>query len=668
MGGIASPNLTPGMAPPVMNPILDEIDAAHSRLSPDAQSAIEKAHGIAAPKAAPVVGPMVEPLPPLSKNNENWSDKPQWMFNEHQRERQPGLMLRSSGEPEPSVTSTFTPTGIAAPNGPAIEPPPGGGIQAPAPTTVGAGINPPATDNVSSASIKPAGALAVPSLGTKMPETTPTPIGGKVSPELARLTAPDTGQHNKQNTGTPGVNQIHNPWARVPLQILDALGRGFFPGVEMAIPGTSGHHDVLVHQRQAEDKQERDAQNDEAKRELDAANVGHLSAETDIGIPAQAEHDRASAEALRHPKADKQGGTVHQDAEGNYWVIHGDGSATQVAPQGGGQLKGKTTEASGGTVHTDDQGNMWVVKGDGSAVPVMPKSAPSAASNVAATGEPTVTAPTTTDKATSGVPGQLKGKPASEKEGEMALGERVPRINEAFKARYQVLHPKQELPGHYLLPVNATQKDFDRTDKLIEGEEKAFGTKANQDQTMELRKQTMALAQQNRENKVDTDIKKAAYKAYEPAMDSAERFNVMTKNYEDAVKTHDQQAMLSLLANHLGMTMGLQKGSRLTKDIIHEAEQSRPWLQGLKAKFDSNGYLSGVNLTPPQMRQMINLGRERFAEDVTKGRSQAHYMGSQDEGPERIPSKATVNHYIGLANGDAKKAKELAAQDGWLIK
>lgn len=160
----------------------------------------------------------------------------------------------------------------------------------------------------------------------------------------------------------------------------------------------------------------------------------------------------------------------------------------------------------------------------------------------------------------------------------------------------------------------------------------------------------------------------AGLKAYTPALESAERFNVMSKNYEDAIKNHDQQAMLSLLANHLGMTMGLQKGSRLTKDIIHEAEQSRPWLQGMTAKFDGNGYLAGVVLSPEQMRQMVSLGRERFAEDIAKGRSEAKYMGIDDDGPERTHNKSTINFYIALANGDVEKARALARADGWSVR
>lgn len=159
-------------------------------------------------------------------------------------------------------------------------------------------------------------------------------------------------------------------------------------------------------------------------------------------------------------------------------------------------------------------------------------------------------------------------------------------------------------------------------------------------------------------------------KLYQPALDSSERMNVMTDAYEKAVKNGDQQAMLNLLANHLGMTMGLQKGARMTRDIIHEAETSQPYLQGLKARWSGPGadaYLTGVVLAPPQMRQMVNLGQERYAEDVKKSRAQAQYLGAQDDGPPRIPGAATINYYKGLAQGNGAKAKQLAEQDGWTI-
>lgn len=169
-------------------------------------------------------------------------------------------------------------------------------------------------------------------------------------------------------------------------------------------------------------------------------------------------------------------------------------------------------------------------------------------------------------------------------------------------------------------------------------------------------------------DRFNQENKNNALKLYQPALDSAERFNVMTQSYEKAVKDGDQQAMLNLLANHLGMTMGLQKGARLTKDIITEAQQSQPWLAGLKAHYDKDGYLSGVALSPRQMRQMVDLGKSRFSEDMQKARNEAGYVGVTDDGPARTPTAATINYYVGLANGNAAKAKELAKQDGWSVK
>lgn len=169
-------------------------------------------------------------------------------------------------------------------------------------------------------------------------------------------------------------------------------------------------------------------------------------------------------------------------------------------------------------------------------------------------------------------------------------------------------------------------------------------------------------------NKQDTAARSAGYKAYEPAVGSAERFNVMTQNYEDATKNNNQQAMLSLLYNHLGMTMGLQKGARMTQSIIEEAQKSQPWLQGIKAKFDpKTGYLSGVTLGPQQMRDMVSLAQDRYKEDVKSARAHGQYIGLQDDGPTREPNKATINYYKAQTGGDGAKAKALAQSDGWTV-
>lgn len=163
-------------------------------------------------------------------------------------------------------------------------------------------------------------------------------------------------------------------------------------------------------------------------------------------------------------------------------------------------------------------------------------------------------------------------------------------------------------------------------------------------------------------------VRKEALGIYQPALDSAERLNVMTQNLKDAVDNHDQQAMLSLLANHLGMTMGLAKGARINQAMVNEAMASRPWMQGMAAKFDKDGYLTGVTLTPQQMQQMVQLGQGRFSQDLQKSKSAAQYVGIMDGGPERIPARATIEYYLRANGNDLNKAKAAAEADGWTIK
>ena len=139
----------------------------------------------------------------------------------------------------------------------------------------------------------------------------------------------------------------------------------------------------------------------------------------------------------------------------------------------------------------------------------------------------------------------------------------------------------------------------------------------------------------------------------------------MAQNYEDAVGHNDQQAMLSLLYNHLGMTMGLQKGARMTQALIQEAMKSRPWLQGMTSKFDKDGYLSGVTLTPEQMRQMVGNAQGRFNQDAAKAKSSADFIGLKNGGPTRIPNEATKRYYLHLAQNDPGKATQLMLTDGW---
>lgn len=85
--------------------------------------------------------------------------------------------------------------------------------------------------------------------------------------ELGRLTTGDEGKS--------GIAQIKSPWARIPLQIADAIGGAFVPGLEQRLPGTEGHHQVLVNHEAGLVKQDEAAANEAQQRGLQAANTAH---------------------------------------------------------------------------------------------------------------------------------------------------------------------------------------------------------------------------------------------------------------------------------------------------------------------------------------------------------------------------------------------------------
>jgi hypothetical protein len=135
------------------------------------------------------------------------------------------------------------------------------------------------------------------------------------------------------------------------------------------------------------------------------------------------------------------------------------------------------------------------------------------------------------------------------------------------------------------------------------------------------------------DKRADQKDRTTALKVFGPALDSAERYHVMLDAQERGNKG-DQQADVNLVANHLGMTMGLQKGARITRDAWTEAMQSAPWLQRVTARFDKDGYLSGVVLTPQQRQQMVELAKVRYSEDVDKARTESDMMSVRHLEPD----------------------------------
>ena len=93
--------------------------------------------------------------------------------------------------------------------------------------------------------------------------------------------------------------------------------------------------------------------------------------------------------------------------------------------------------------------------------------------------------------------------------------------------------------------------------------------------------------------------------------DATDRMQTMDANLPEGLKGN-QQAMVSLVANHIGMTLGMQRNARITRASWEEAQQSAPWLARVESHFDPNsGYLTGVTLTPEQMKQMVQLAHDK---------------------------------------------------------
>lgn len=142
---------------------------------------------------------------------------------------------------------------------------------------------------------------------------------------------------------------------------------------------------------------------------------------------------------------------------------------------------------------------------------------------------------------------------------------------------------------------------------------------------------------------------------------SQSRIDVMQKSYDAAIADPaNQQAMLNLLSNHLGMTMGLQKGTRMNQALIDEAMRSGVLTERIEAHFGPDGYMTGVVLTPRQMTQMMTLAQDRLQEDYRRMSDWEAYTGFKPQAPmtPRVPPRAGGAGGAGGGGGGATGAAD----------
>jgi hypothetical protein len=130
-------------------------------------------------------------------------------------------------------------------------------------------------------------------------------------------------------------------------------------------------------------------------------------------------------------------------------------------------------------------------------------------------------------------------------------------------------------------------------------------------------------------------VKNQTLKIYQPAVEADTRLSVMQKDAADV----SGQSDVSLLFNHIGMTLGAQKGARITNAEIERAITARSVPQGLLAQWDAVS--KGQFLSPQQRMEMVKLAVQMRREMWLRARAQAAQLGITRE-PEPHPDLPPV--------------------------
>jgi hypothetical protein len=229
------------------------------------------------------------------------------------------------------------------------------------------------------------------------------------------------------------------------------------------------------------------------------------------------------------------------------------------------------------------------------------------------------------------------------------------------------------------IPVSVTdgKKTYDINDPKLPPDLKPLVDSANRahsqhsQETIDQQARASAAADERQRKGFDEKNTEASNKRFETALDADTRLSRMEASYAKGLKG-DQQAMLALLTDHIGMTLGMQKGARITKDILNEATQSQPWLAKIGSKFDDRGYLSGVTLGPDQMKQMLDLGYEARDRAVQGAHDAATMYGvNPPKGAETVFGKRKIGDKPALQQsnqgGGAQEGEKPVYHQGKLV-
>jgi hypothetical protein len=229
-------------------------------------------------------------------------------------------------------------------------------------------------------------------------------------------------------------------------------------------------------------------------------------------------------------------------------------------------------------------------------------------------------------------------------------------------------------------PVGVTAEDEDGNQKnyyekdmktapedvstLFKADQSAFKDKerrSEQQKAAEFARQNALLDKRVQDQLVVGDYRgaqKAVQDAEKKATDATVQSSIMEKA-APAAKQQDGPAMYTVLANFVKSAVG-GTGMRVTQTEWNQAQQTRPWLQGVKAQVGPDGYLTGVKLAPEQIDSMVREGRQKseamneavdtvkqqHAEELEQGQ-ELKGKGSKGKGGAPAPKAQT--------NGNGKK-------------
>lgn len=243
-------------------------------------------------------------------------------------------------------------------------------------------------------------------------------------------------------------------------------------------------------------------------------------------------------------------------------------------------------------------------------------------------------------------------------EGETPLGQpRVDQLNKMMEQRYQVLHPNQPLAPFYRVPPDATQKDFDRIDKMMESEEKAKGTQAQLATANAFREGMFTLSQQAADERKEKEGSKWVSWTDESGKSVAgPRSMAKARGAEDIADVPTEQ--IRNIQDARGVVQLINKrgdGNQADKQGILQLIDSldKDGKLGIVASRLNSFLAGGVGASPSDDPRIITLmDKGNLAMTLSM---KAHFGASGGRSPQML------EHFLGMANAKKMDATTLRA-------